>query len=298
MPSPDTPWIRAHEDATLFREAVTFTAARTGFAARLIEKDYFCSVVLQYLAIEVSALVFKGGTCLAKVHSGFYRLSEDLDYSIPMEANASRAERSRAAKQVREVVARISDTIAPVSAREPLHGANKSTQYLATLAYASLLDGHTEPIKLEIGLREPLLKDQVTGRARTLLLDPISGDALVPAFPLACISPREAMAEKVRAALARLVPAIRDFYDLDHAYRHGQLAKDDRAFIALVRRKLAVVGTGPVDVSPARREKLRGQIATDLQPVLQPAAFMAFDLDRAFDVASQVLSAVEAMDAR
>ena len=33
------PAIRFHEDTVLFREAVNFTAAQTGFAARLIEKD-------------------------------------------------------------------------------------------------------------------------------------------------------------------------------------------------------------------------------------------------------------------
>lgn len=79
---PEAIGLRFHEDAAFFREAVNFTAAQTGFAPRLIEKDYFCSVVLQYLAEAVPALVFKGGTCLAKVHVGFYRMSEDLDFVI------------------------------------------------------------------------------------------------------------------------------------------------------------------------------------------------------------------------
>ncbi len=34
-----------HEDADLFREAVRFTQSETGFIARLIEKDYFCSIL-------------------------------------------------------------------------------------------------------------------------------------------------------------------------------------------------------------------------------------------------------------
>ncbi len=72
--------LNLHEDETLFREAVNFTAARTGFGQRLIEKDYFCTVLLAYLAEHGGGpLVFKGGTCLAKVHADFYRLSEDLD---------------------------------------------------------------------------------------------------------------------------------------------------------------------------------------------------------------------------
>ena len=85
--------IRAHEDTALFREAVNFTAAQTRFLPRLIEKDYFCTVLLNYLAAADDAWVFKGGTCLAKVHAEFYRLSEDLDFAIPTPVNATRVVR-------------------------------------------------------------------------------------------------------------------------------------------------------------------------------------------------------------
>ena len=54
--------IRLHqENPRLFLEAIRFTAAETGFIPRLIEKDYFCSVVLEDLAILNSPLTFKGG---------------------------------------------------------------------------------------------------------------------------------------------------------------------------------------------------------------------------------------------
>jgi hypothetical protein len=39
VPEP-TP-LRSHQDPGFFREALTFTAAQTGFASRRIEKDYF-----------------------------------------------------------------------------------------------------------------------------------------------------------------------------------------------------------------------------------------------------------------
>lgn len=43
--------IRLHrENQKLFREAIDFTAAETGFSPRLIEKDYYCSVLLKDLA--------------------------------------------------------------------------------------------------------------------------------------------------------------------------------------------------------------------------------------------------------
>ena len=82
----------------MFLEALNFTAAHTGFSAQLIEKDYFCTVLLQYLA-TTGVLVFKGGTCLAKVHTGFYRLSEDLDFTIPLPVDANRKQRVKRSRR-------------------------------------------------------------------------------------------------------------------------------------------------------------------------------------------------------
>jgi hypothetical protein len=39
MSAPEGAPLRAHEDAPLFREAVTYTVAQTGFAPRVVEKD-------------------------------------------------------------------------------------------------------------------------------------------------------------------------------------------------------------------------------------------------------------------
>jgi len=50
MSKAEPPVVRAHEDVALFREAVRFTAAESGFTPRLIEKDYFCTVLLAYLS--------------------------------------------------------------------------------------------------------------------------------------------------------------------------------------------------------------------------------------------------------
>ena len=71
-----------HLDAEGFRAAVEYTSRTTGFRMDLIEKDYFCSIALACLYTHDTPLIFKGETCLNKVHVGFYRLSEDLDFSI------------------------------------------------------------------------------------------------------------------------------------------------------------------------------------------------------------------------
>ena len=285
-------FIRAHEDPVLFREAVNFTAAQTRFLPRLIEKDYFCTVLLNYLAAADDAWVFKGGTCLAKVHAEFYRLSEDLDFVIPTPVNATRAERRALSAGFKETVGRIKHDLSTFRIVEPLTGANNSTQYVALIEYTSLLSQQEETVKIEVGLREPLLTPVFNGMARTLLLDPISGRPLAPTVPLPCISQREAMAEKLRAALSRREVAIRDFYDIDYAIRRLDLRPLEPALIELVRQKLAVPGNDPVDMSEARLAALRQQLDSQLKPVLRTKDFTEFDLESAFRLVADVAARV------
>lgn len=271
----------------MFLEALNFTMAHTGFSPRLIEKDYFCTVLLQYLA-TTGVLVFKGGTCLAKVHAEFYRLSEDLDFVIPMPCDATRAERRRQAEGLKKTVADLATKLEGFAVVEPLTGANVSTQYVSVIGYDSLLSGQQEGIKIEIGLREPLLTPVFDGAAKTALLDPVSGQPMVPPLAVPCISRMEAFAEKFRAALSRREVAIRDFYDIDYAVRRLDLQARDPALIELVRQKLAVPGNEPADASEARLAILRRQLDSRLKPVLRGADFTEFDLERAFQTVAQM----------
>lgn len=294
MTAADAAPLRAHEDPALFREALAYTAAETGFVSRLIEKDYFSTVLLQHLAGARAGLVFTGGTCLAKVHVGFYRLSEDLDFVIPTATSATRGERSRRAEAAKRAVAGLGQAIPGLRVVEPLTGANASSQYSAAIAFLSLLGTQEEIIRIEVGLREPLLTRAVTRPARTLLLDPISGSTLAPVVPLACLSRREAIAEKLRAALSRRDVAIRDFYDVDHAAQRLRFPVLEPGFVATVGKKLRMPGNERVDVSAARLAALRPQIEAQLKPVLRAADFAAFDLDRAFATVAEVADAVGA----
>jgi predicted nucleotidyltransferase component of viral defense system len=271
-----------HKDAEIFRDALALTRERTGFAERLIEKDYFCTALLEYLAAAPNKLVFKGGTCLAKIHANFYRLSEDLDFVIPMPTDAPRAKRSKQAAAVKEAVAALPRRIPFFRLVEPLTGANNSTQYNAVIGYASLVGRQEETIKIEVALREPLLLDPLNGLAQTILLDPVSRKPLLKPLEVRCIAKMEAFAEKFRAALSRREVAVRDFFDLDYAVRRLGLQSENPELIDLVRRKLSVPGNEPVDVSANRLAALRQQVGPQLQPVLRAKDFAEFDLERAF----------------
>lgn len=277
-----------HEDQVLFREAVSFTAAQTRFAARLIEKDYFCTLALQHLVVQMPGLVFRGGTCLAKVHLGFYRLSEDLDFLVSTPVDATRSERRRGAETLKKVIAAIDKDLPHFRVAADLTGVNASRQYNATIAYKSLIAEREDTLKIEVAFREPVLGGPVEAQAQTLLLSPIDRTAVVPGFPVASLSRDEALAEKLRAALTRRDVAIRDFYDVDHAVQRSLLQPDDRAVLELVKQKLAVPENEPVDVSEDRLKTLRRQLDAELRPVLREDEFAAFDLERAFAIVARI----------
>ena len=292
MSGPEPSVVRYHEDPGLFREAVNFTAAETGFAPRLIEKDYFCTVLLEYLTAADVALVFKGGTCLAKVHAEFYRLSEDLDFVIPISADASRSGRSERVSGLKKALHDLAGQLPVFRLVKPVAGVNNSKQYIASAGYASLLGQQEETVKIEVGLREPLLTPAINGSVRTLLLNPVSGRPLLRPGAARCISRLEAFAEKFRAALSRREAAIRDFYDLDYAVRKLGIQPQEAELVALVKQKLAVPGNAPVDISGPRLDALRQQLEPQLRPVLRSMDFVQFDLDRAFAIVAEMADKV------
>jgi predicted nucleotidyltransferase component of viral defense system len=285
--------ITVHEDAEFFREAVLYTANMTGFNPELVEKDYFCSLLLSHLYSDESPSVFKGGTCLSKVYGGFYRLSEDLDFMISTPSDSSRSLRRRSIEPLKRTVERLPNPLRVFSISENLTGRNNSTQYIAQIQYRSSIRPIPASIKIEIGLREELLTPAQEGRVTTLLNDPFSRKAAVEEFNVSCMSFEEAYAEKLRAALTRIELAIRDFYDIDYATQGLGLDLNKKKFLELAIKKLTVPGNDPMNITPSRKEMLRRQLATDLKPILRETDFRQFDLDRAFNLVAQIGSKLQ-----
>jgi predicted nucleotidyltransferase component of viral defense system len=265
----------------LFREFVDYTARVTGFRRELIEKDFFCSVILDFMSTQLStAVVFMGGTCLSKVYTDFSRLSEDLDFTIPLPAVAHRGERQRLIKPVKKACEETAKRLPAFHEIMALRGSNESTQYSGIWGYQSIASGETERIKLDFGLREPILLPAENRQAGTLLLNAVTGAKLVAPFYLHVMALAEVWAEKTRAALTRLQPAIRDFFDLDYALLNQTVNFEDDGLLELVRRKLAAPGNGPVDLSAVRKTELERQTQGQLRPVLRLRDFERFSLER------------------
>jgi hypothetical protein len=148
--------------------------------------------------------------------------------------------------------------------------------------------GEADFIKVEIGLREPVVMPGASQQARTLLVDPFRREPAHPPVQVKAISLLEGFAEKLRAALTRRAPAIRDFFDIDVAVRSGMLEPLSEELLSLVRTKLAVPGNEPIDISKEKTETLRVQVRPQLEPVLRRTDFEAFVLDRAIEIVREV----------
>lgn len=271
-------------DPDIFREALAYSEAATGFTAALIEKDYYCSLVLQHFFDGDTSLVFKGGTCLSKIYADFYRLSEDLDFIIPVAVDTTRNQRRSGIEPVKAMFDGLPAAVPGLAVSDAFRGHNESRQYIGSIEYDSAVIDKQERIILEVGLREPLLSPPVSRATRTIVENPFSGRPLLPSFTVSAMAEMEAYAEKVRAALSRREPAIRDFFDLLYAVRKMGLNFHNPDFLRIVKTKLEVPGNPPVDVSADRKRELNRQLEGQLKPVLRPVDFVGFNLDEAFEL--------------
>jgi predicted nucleotidyltransferase component of viral defense system len=251
------------------RAALESTAATTGFAPHFLEKDYWCSLLLQALYRDDTPLVFKGGTLLSKAFTGFHRLSEDLDFTLPTESDTPRSLRGRRAREVGARWNAIATDLRLTWA-DPWTGHNNSRQYTGRVGYPSVL-GLSESVLIEVGQREPIITQVESTELHTLLQDALFQEPVLPPFTARTLSPEEAYAEKVRAALTRETPAIRDLYDLWQAHQLALLPMQDPAWLALIAHKCAGVDL-TMALSTERERAFEAGIKSALQPMLRTPA--------------------------
>jgi predicted nucleotidyltransferase component of viral defense system len=281
-----------HTNPDIFREALSYSESVTGFTANLIEKDYYCSLILRHIFDQDTPLIFKGGTCLSKVYADFYRLSEDLDLVIPVAVETPRNQRRSKMDPIKKVFDHLPEVIPGFELSQAFKGHNESRQYIGYFEYLSTVIDKQERIKIEIGIREPLLLPPIMGETRTIAVNPFNRQALLNVFIVKAMDIKEAYAEKVRAALTRREPAIRDLFDLFYGVRKIKLDILDYNFLHIVVQKLDISGNIPIDISLEYKEELYRQLEGQLKPVLRPMDFNSFNMDEALKLISMIAEAI------
>ena len=227
-----------HNDREEFYRILERTSAQTGFTLRLLEKDYYITIVLSKINELSPNLIFKGGTALSKIYYSYYRLSEDLDFTLKLpEAKSTRTTRRNAIKPIKNSLRDFLKQFGMSIENVEKAGHRESTQYIYYLDYDSVVLEKKESIKLEIGLRKnPILAPQIR-KINHKFLHPFTGKPLFEAGSVLCLALKELVAEKLRAAATREIIRGRDFYDLGFLLREGFNFKDNE-LLELFKRKL------------------------------------------------------------
>ena len=122
---------------------------RTGFYAPLMEKDYYLTFILSKIKELSPDLIFKGGTCLNKIYYSYYRLSEDLDFSMRVpEPSSSRGNRRKAIQTIKDNIPTFADRLGLKLEGSETSGRNESRQYIYYFIYDAVTVPAQQSIKL------------------------------------------------------------------------------------------------------------------------------------------------------
>ena len=274
-------------DREKLKDIIPAIAAEHRFRQAIVEKDYYLTIILNSIGPSLSEnIVFKGGTLLNKIHLNYHRLSEDLDFSYFGDKDLTvRSDRSAAVAPIKGKMPGFLSSLGLRSDKPGGEGFNSSKQYVFNVLYPSVITGKEENIKIEISLRQKPYDLPVLNVIRHFYKDPFTGRDLIPENKILSLSLDEAVAEKLKAAITRKDPAIRDYYDLWHIAEAGFDFHKPR-FYEIFKKKLADEAyqgdfRDKFGLSADKIDLITRQIETDLIPVIRIDE--AFDLNKVFD---------------
>lgn len=203
----------------------------------MIERDVILHQILTDLSNDKffsKNFLFKGGTCLIKHHLGYFRFSEDVDFTW----NAQSRFKDKTAKEIRKELSLTIDTLGKIlgqisSTRKldfkcsknntnyvELGGSNKMCAF--KIWYDSVVLRKKFFIKIQINFVEEMCTKPKKGRLKSLITDDNEDlKALFPDYveysktvPFDIYDVREILSEKIRALITRKGVKARDFLDV------------------------------------------------------------------------------------
>lgn len=90
-----------HNDKKSFAQAVELVVSKQNLSPKIVEKDYYVTMILRLLSERLPFIVFKGGTSLSKCHKAINRFSEDIDITI--DTAISQGQKKKVKEAIEEV---------------------------------------------------------------------------------------------------------------------------------------------------------------------------------------------------
>ena len=212
-------------------------------STEIIEKDFYLHRLLYEIShndILKECLVFKGGTCLVKAYAGYYRFSEDIDFTRRQDDIWQRRMKRAPSRQCSLEISSYLIEFKEISQRLGLAFSGDKSNDLTSggdvnirgggrmvdfwLKYKSELSEIPAKIKVQINLVD-LIEYPVSGIPLKSYVDGINLEGLRPLYReacdeysreiiLPCYDSREIFTEKCRAAMTRIVYKPRDILDI------------------------------------------------------------------------------------
>ena len=246
---------------------------RDSFFELKLEKDFLLTLILIKFWEKYKDLVFKGWTCLNKVYFPYFRLSEDLDFVLDMDLG--RSARKTLLKEYEENF--VNDlAVLGLTLRDERTKYDEYRLAMFTFEYQSTINNSLQTIKIDISLKGRLSLWAKPGKIQSIFIDSVYEEPIFSQdHTISCIDLTESIAEKMRAALTRREPAIRDFFDIWYVRSFSDFDFERDEFRSLLRQKLAEVQYEYT--LETNYDLLRRQIETDLRPVLTDNYGFDFD---------------------
>lgn len=212
---------------------------------QLIEKDLYLQGLLSELSSSqdfAENYVFKGGTCLTKAYFGYYRFSEDLDFTHIKQDIFKQKSQKQTRKAISAEITKLASLFSTIAKNQELDfkpekhnkhyiqlgGSNKFTTF--KFWYQSAITNNESFIKIQINFHEIIknspkkleIKPLAKEHEKQLMLDFPQHYQLATTTPrLYCYSLEEIASEKIRALLTRRGFKARDIVDLHMLSKEG-----------------------------------------------------------------------------
>ena len=254
-----------------------------------LEKDFYLTVILHRISQQVPEINFKWWTCLNKIYFPYFRLSEDLDFSLSIEDESVNTnwKREKFAQSFREKMKELSQTMWWELNDNKFHHKkakwnellkNKEYTYLKyVMRYPSIYGIGEQEIKIEVTYTTKQYFKSVHKPIQSIFVDLLFEENIFKEQTIRSFDLQEMTAEKCRACLTRRTPAIRDFFDL--RYLQSQWI-DILANKEIIKAKCDEVNDMEL-LLHKQYEELEKQIQTDLLPVVND--LYNFDLKDIYD---------------
>lgn len=220
--------MKLHENKTLFRQAVQFTADKMEIPANYVEKDYWVTYALFTIFNDSigKETVFKGGTALSKCYHMIERFSEDIDLVVLRREGETD---NKLKSKLKEVSSVLEAVLPEVTIEGITHkvGMNRKTAHSYNKEFKSDYGQVRDVIILEstwLGYYEPYTTKSIISFVGQMMLDnnqfSIANENGLLSFDLLALEPTRTICEKIMS-LVRFSYGENPLDDLKNKIRHA-----------------------------------------------------------------------------